>query len=257
MIRGTAEWRTGKSRFELDAGSFLVLNHDQPYSITVNSVEPVETFCIFFARGFVEDAWRSLTSADSAMLDDPDERPLVGFFERLRPRDEQLSHILTGLREGDAEAWMDQAAFRLCELRGDLKREIARVPALRASTREELHRRVHLGKQALDEMFDGPLTLEGIARLACLSPFHFHRAFTAAFGVTPHAYRTRRRLEKAARLLAETDRQVLEICLESGFESPATFATLFRKRFGASPRGFREFARSKKSAGVFYSTMLP
>lgn len=62
MIRGTAEWRTGGSRFELDANSFLILNHDQPYSITVDSKEPVETFCVFFARGFVEDAWRASTS---------------------------------------------------------------------------------------------------------------------------------------------------------------------------------------------------
>lgn len=109
----------------------------------------------------------------------------------------------------------------------------------------------------LDEMFATPVALAGIARAAYLSPFHFHRAFTAAFGETPHAYRTRRRLETAARLLAEADQLIIDICLQTGFESPSSFATLFRRRFAASPRTFRNFARSNKSSGVFFSRMLP
>jgi hypothetical protein len=59
VVHGTAEWQAEKSRFKLDASSYLALNHGQPYSIHVDSTEPAETLCLFFARGFVEDAWRS------------------------------------------------------------------------------------------------------------------------------------------------------------------------------------------------------
>jgi len=88
-------------------------------------------------------------------------------------------------------------------------------------------------------MLTEKLPLQSIARLAHLSPFHFHRAFCAVFGETPHAYRTRRRLERASRLLKETDFPVTEVCLDTGFESVGSFSTLFRRRYGASPTEFR------------------
>jgi AraC family transcriptional regulator len=264
VLRGTAQWTAGRARFDLDAASYLVLNHDQPYSITIDSSEPVETLCLFFARGFVEDAWRSLTSPAAALLDDPTPCKSIEVFETLRRRDRGISKLLTQIHCAISSGARDQAdplfyeaALRVCGMPGEFEREIARVPALRASTREELHRRLHLGKQALDEMFDRNLDLAEIARMAHLSPFHFHRAFAAVFKETPHAYRNRRRLDRAARLLAETEQSVLDICLESGFASPASFATLFARRYQLSPRAFRRFARSEKNPGVFYSTMLP
>jgi AraC-like DNA-binding protein len=58
--------------------------------------------------------------------------------------------------------------------------------------------------------------------------------------VTPHQYLRRRRLERAARLLRETARPVTGICLDCGFQSLGAFSSLFRARYGASPREFRK-----------------
>jgi AraC family transcriptional regulator len=245
VLRGSAEWRAGRSRFDLDAGSLLVLNDGQPYSMTIEPGPPVETFCVFFERGFVEDAWQSLASGEAPLLDEPDCRAVLGFEERLRPRGGRIDFALRRMRamalagSGDAEAWFYDLALGLVELRVELAREIARVPAARASTRQELHARVQRGKQAMDEMLTENLPLKSIARLAHLSPFHFHRAFCAVFRETPHAYRTRRRLERAARLLKETEVPVTDVCLDTGFESIGSFSTLFRRRYGASPTEFR------------------
>lgn len=264
VARGTAEWRIGKARFEVDASSYLLLNHGQQYSITVDAPDPVETFCVFFKKGFVEDASRSVTAGDTSLLDHPSRETQVGFYERLRPRDANISGVLDRMRAAvrgqsteEVDALLYPLALGLAGLREDVIREIGRTPASKASTRDELHRRVHRAKQSLDESFTGDVTLEDIAREAYLSPFHFHRAFTAVFRETPHAYRTRRRLEMAARLLAETEQSVIDICLQTGFESPATFSTLFRKRYNLAPRAFREFARSNKNSHVFYARMLP
>jgi len=245
VLRGQAEWRAGESRFEVDAGSFVILNDGQPYSMTIEPGPPVETFCVFFERGFVEDAWRSLKSDARALLDDPERfDEALRFEQRLRPRGGRIDGALRRMRAaaeqcGDAEAGFYDLALGLVELRTELAREIGRVPAARASTRQELHARVQRGRQAMDEMLTENLPLKSIARLAHLSPFHFHRAFCAVFGETPHAYRTRRRLERASRLLKETDAAVTEVCLDTGFESVGSFSTLFRRRFGASPTEFR------------------
>lgn len=244
VLKGSAEWRAGKSRFEIDAGSFLVLNDRQPYSMAIEPGPPVETFCVFFERGFVEDAWRSLTSDDKRLLDDPERTGALGFEEHLRPRKGRIGRALGRMRSlaasgGDEEAGFFDLALGLVELRTELAREIARLPAARVSTRQELHARVQKGRQAMDEMLTENLPLRNIARLAHLSPFHFHRAFRAVFGETPHAYRTRRRLERAARLLEETDVPVIDVCLDTGFESAGSFSTLFRRKYGASPTQFR------------------
>jgi AraC family transcriptional regulator len=46
-------------------------------------------------------------------------------------------------------------------------------------------------------------------------------------------------VEAARRMLLDTELPVTEICLRAGFESLGSFSTMFRKRFGKSPRQFR------------------
>jgi len=60
------------------------------------------------------------------------------------------------------------------------------------------------------------------------------------FGETPHGFLLRQRLARAASLLRNEDLSVTDICLASGFESPASFSTLFRRHFGMTPRAFRK-----------------
>lgn len=116
---------------------------------------------------------------------------------------------------------------------------IARLPALRPATRIELCRRVLRGRDFLLARPAEAVALGDVARAAWLSPYHFHRAFRRAFGCTPHEYLTRHRIDRARRLLRETDRSVTDVCLDVGFESLGSFSSLFRRHMGVSPRAFR------------------
>ncbi len=55
--------------------------------------------------------------------------------------------------------------------------------------------------------------------MACRSTNHFLRTFQQAFRQTPHQFLTTRRLERAQRLLLDTDLTVTDICFAVGFES--------------------------------------
>src|SRR5262249_15406778 len=90
------------------------------------------------------------------------------------------------------------------------------------------------------------------ARVACLSPFHFHRLFARAFGETPHSFVTRMRLDRARALLAADHLPVTEICLAVGYDSLGSFSTLFRSRTGMTPAEFRRTVRR-----VFPSARIP
>lgn len=84
------------------------------------------------------------------------------------------------------------------------------------------------------------LALGSLARLAGLSPFHFERQFSRLVGETVKQYTQRLRLERAAiRLLLHRSR-VLDIALDCGFQGPETFTRAFRRRYGLSPRGYRQ-----------------
>jgi AraC-like DNA-binding protein len=94
-------------------------------------------------------------------------------------------------------------------------------------------------KDLIDARYRDALDVPALARAAHLSPAHFSREFRRAFGETPHQYLLTRRLERAAELLRNTDRQVADICLSVGLLSIGSFTTSFRRAYGMSPTAYR------------------
>ena len=92
-----------------------------------------------------------------------------------------------------------------------------------------------------------PVALQGAARAAGLSPFHFLRLFSRVLGVTPHQYLVRARLAKAALLLADDTRAITDVAFDSGFNDLSNFVRTFHRAAGASPRAFRRAALSRSS----------
>lgn len=86
--------------------------------------------------------------------------------------------------------------------------------------------------------------LKELARVAHLSPFHFHRIFHALVGESPAAHLRRLRLEKAALLLRHSPRSITEAALEVGYESPAAFSRAFERHFGSAPSAWRTASTS-------------
>jgi AraC-like DNA-binding protein len=100
-------------------------------------------------------------------------------------------------------------------------------------------RRLLRAKDLVDARYFEPLTVDDLARAACLSRAHFSREFRRAFGEPPHVYLLTRRLERAAALLRTTDHSVADICLSVGVQSIGSFTTSFTRTFGKSPRAYR------------------
>lgn len=92
----------------------------------------------------------------------------------------------------------------------------------------------------IDRHLDDDLDLTALSRVAAFSPFHFHRQFSATFGITVHRYLQLVRMKRASYRLAYRDRDtVTDIALDSGYDAPDAFARAFRQRFGQSPSSFR------------------
>jgi AraC-like DNA-binding protein len=100
---------------------------------------------------------------------------------------------------------------------------------------------VHLrrARDHADRHYDQPLTLDQLAAVAALSPFHFQRLFTATYGVSPAAHVSRRRVERAQDHLRTTNLTVTEVCHLVGFSSLGSFSSRFRELTGESPSAYQ------------------
>jgi AraC-like DNA-binding protein len=256
FYHGRADYRTVGGQAAVDDGSYLILNAGQPYSISIEAEQPVESLCVFFASGLAERVHRGLIGRAEALLDDPDAPgPPTRFYDRTYPHDTTLSPALQALRaslpqrRGEA-GWLEEQMHglmeRLLAVHHGLRAEVAALPAVRAATREELYRRLHRARDYAAACFDQPLTLDDLAQAAALSPNHLLRTFRAAFGQTPHQYLTRLRLARAREMITNTDVPVTEVCLAVGFESLSSFSSLFRRAYGLAPSHLRQLERASQ-----------
>jgi AraC family transcriptional regulator len=93
----------------------------------------------------------------------------------------------------------------------------------------------------IDRHLDADLDLDSLSAVAAFSKFHFHRQFTATFGLSVHRYVQLARMKRASHQLAYMDAlDVTEIAMDAGYDAPDAFARAFRQRFGQSPSAFRK-----------------
>ena len=102
----------------------------------------------------------------------------------------------------------------------------------------KLRRAIEFINENLDK--EQTVALAAVAQAVQMSYFHFSRAFKQSTGVSPNAYMTEQRIERAKKLLAETELPIADIALRTGFASQSHFTTTFRKLVWTTPKAFRE-----------------
>ncbi len=250
---GTAKYEIDNHAIEVDEHSYLILNYGQEYTVSIDSPSIVGSFCVFFRDGFAEEVYASINSRAIKLLDDPARQSRrLEFFQTTRPQDRVLTPTLSRFRSeyslrseelGWVEEQMHAVMVGLLSAHHQVLKEVETVEAVRAATRKELYRRIHMARDYICSSLSEPISLDAMAKVACLSSNHFLRTFRQIVGQSPHQYLVMKRLERAARLLETTDRTVTEIALEIGFASLGSFSWLFRRHYGLSPRQFRRTKR--------------
>jgi AraC family transcriptional regulator len=95
----------------------------------------------------------------------------------------------------------------------------------------------------VEERLAEDITVADLAKVACLSIFHFTRAFAATMGVPPHRYVSQRRLESAKAMIATGRVSLSEIAHDCRFSSQSSFTRAFRRATGMTPAEYRRTLR--------------
>jgi AraC-like DNA-binding protein len=101
----------------------------------------------------------------------------------------------------------------------------------------------------INNHYDKELNLNFLSHIRFTSKFHLLRLFKRYYRLTPKQYLIDRRLEKSKELLA-SGQSITETCFDIGFESPSSFSTLFKSKFGLTPSEFQKRATFTKSKNI-------
>jgi AraC family transcriptional regulator len=92
----------------------------------------------------------------------------------------------------------------------------------------------------IEAHLDEELSVDTLAQLVEINPFHLIRLFKQTLGITPYAFIIRQRLERAKHLLKSSDCSIAEIAYSTGFGSQSRFSTVFRQHVQISPMRYRQ-----------------
>ncbi|MFJ3517169.1 MULTISPECIES: helix-turn-helix transcriptional regulator [unclassified Streptomyces] len=120
-------------------------------------------------------------------------------------------------------------------------------PAWRRARIEAAHlldlARLRRVRDRLDREYARPLDVEELARAADMAAGHLGRQFRLAYGASPYAYLTARRIERATALLRGGDLTVTEVGRAVGCATPGIFGTRFTELTGTAPDAYARTAR--------------
>ncbi len=246
LIKSAETYELPGRSVTVDQNSFFIINEGTEYSSSIDSSSDVETASVFISSDLLCEVAASLSIADERLLGDPafDLESSIHFTERLYPRDDRIVPTLKKIHQlanqsSGGEAKIQEQIYLLTEhllgLNQTVKEEIQSLDFVRASTRDEIYRRLYSCRDYMISNLGQPQDLTDVAAVSGFAPHHFLRLFRKVFGTTPHQYLTRLRLEKAKQLVHEGNRSISEICFDLGFDSIPSFSTLYKKYHLVSP----------------------
>jgi AraC family transcriptional regulator len=232
------EWKEGNrfTRTHMTAGALCISPSHEPFSLRWS--ERLEIIKVTLSRPLVEETAASLNMRGDIIIP-----------ERHGDFDAQISHLSQAL-------WAEtDAGFPLGRVFGDsigvalatclLKRY--NEATAQSSVPGKLSPRIwkHL-QHFVEEHLESEISLEDMAQVAQLSPYHFSRCFKETTGTSPHQYLIARRIDRAQKLIADPALSLAEVALQSGFSDQSHLTRHMKRLLGVTPKALSPHRNRRK-----------
>jgi AraC-like DNA-binding protein len=222
-----------RTKLVFEHGKFCVISPWQEQGPT----EPLSG-CRFLAlqvdRMFVRDLARSIYRSDEPVF------PSSGF-----PVDREITGLIQQLCE---ESVNRQAGYHYIvesistQIMVKLLRElIGNMPPLVKERNYTDGKTVNRVIEFFRESYNKPYSMQIVAQMANLSPYHFIRIFKAHTGKTPYCFLMDIKLEKARTLLMDRRLTITDVSDMCGFTNLNHFGSVFKRKTGMSPSEYRKY----------------
>lgn len=228
VLEGAFRYETSQGSADLVAGSVLLGNRGRCFQCGHDHSWGDRCVSFHFAPEMLEQVAAEIPGARTTEFARAGLPPLETFI----PLAAQAATLGAKSESSDFE----ELSYRVAETVFATLAEQA-LPAVSANDRDR--RRVADAVQRIERKSDSALTLNGLAREAGVSAFHFLRIFRDSVGMTPHQFLLRTRLQNAALELRQTKKPISTIAFDAGFGDLSTFNRRFKRLMGVSPSEWR------------------
>lgn len=251
-LDGGFEIRTERGRYEISPTTFVMLNERQAVEQTVEAESVPQAFTLMFDAKYLADIAHTLNHSQAVALEIDEANEEIRFPECIQHESAlaigpKFRTLAAACRRGESDESIADRFRDVCEslvqVYSVANQRIEAIDSVRPGTRAELYRRIQRAYICIQDNYSADLCLEKIARVACMSPHHFHRVFSQVYGITPLRALADRRMQMAHKLLETTDTPVAAICHAVGYHSAPTFSNLFRAKFGVPPSLLQQRSR--------------
>jgi len=243
IIKGKGIQVIEQHEYLVSAGDVFVLQGNQKhYFKDVSGVELVNVmFAINKNQNLISSAVQKLEGYNALFILESQYRALHHFTNKLhldRSEMAKFEFILNSMImeiDNKMEGFKTLLANKLEELIVLLSRHYSSLDATEAKSL------VRIGKviDYLENNFTDKIYLDQLAEMAYMSTRNFQRIFQKAVGSSPSNYIMQIRLQKARKLLRNTDSAITEIAIDTGFGDSNYFIKCFKKEFAITPVKFR------------------
>jgi AraC family transcriptional regulator len=228
----------GKRRFEgkVLSGEMAIIPAGSSWVCRAEGAEPPAMLLLYLRPLFVRSAAGELNLSQTE----------IGLSPQIGFKDKHICHVALSLLHELNEANVVGRLYADSLATGLAIQLVRRYSYLKdihvghgGMAQHKLRQAIALIDHHLCDEEEGRVGLRAVARAVSMSYFHFSRAFKQSMGMTATNYIAERRIERAKKMLAETELPISEIALRSGFSSQSHFTTAFRRLAGATPKAFR------------------
>nr|WP_246717598.1 AraC family transcriptional regulator [Microvirga flocculans] len=239
---------SGQERYWFDGkisvvcpGEVLLVNPGETYASEIRTPAETDSFSLFFPRRWLE---AEMVAGRAQALKHALDQGLSSLSLRSAPQlPQELRRLAEALASGTDPLALEEQMHCVSALAFAFGHELAqavdRIDAADKATRGERLRRVLRARELVHASVAAGVSLADLAAAACMSEFHFIRAFRDAFGVTPAKYLERLRMQQAHALLQRTDLPVTEVARRCGYSSLSAFGRAFRRAWGKPAKTLR------------------
>lgn len=250
VLSGKEQYSVNGKTMNVQPHQFLLVNHKSEVGCRIQSTEVVKGVCLFLNTQMVNDVHRNFSTSQEQLLEEPfpSSAPTFQCFERIYDAHQSnlglyVLQVSSLIEQNPNHSFSKSLYYQLAENmvinQHEEFKKMNAIKAKKASTREELYRRLLIAKDYIEANFDKKTEIEVIARIANISTFHFFRTFKQVFNTSPHQYILNLRLKKAAQLLKKRQNSITDIAYQVGFADIHAFSKAFKKSYQIAPSQFR------------------
>lgn len=243
---GSGVYTVKNGQYDIRPGDIFLFDSDELHKITtVEMTEPMHTFTVLFQPRLVWDAQTDELSADVLTAFRARGAALAHRIDATHP---DYPFFVACLNDIEKE-WTTARPFyrkliksRILDFLVLLSRASGEPIAPTTSENATLRELLPIINACVDEIeenFCEDISVRELAEKHGMSQNFFTRCFKTVNGITPKAYISSKRIDKAIRLIRTTDMSILDVATHCGFNSSASFHKTFTKMTGKKPTEYR------------------